>query len=75
MYSISIIYPTTGRKLQSTLTRMQYISALTGVTYNFTIEEVTNYLFYIDIQMSITLTGPIDDIESFRTLLHHLKNN
>jgi len=55
--------------IQAFLCRLEYIQSITGVQFHWAITDTNNYIIFVDFEITITLTGLPENIESFISLL------
>lgn len=58
-----------AKSIQAFLCRLEYIQSITAVDFHWAITDTTNYILWVDFEMTLTVTGNKDAIEAFRALI------
>ena len=64
-----IKHPVRAKGIQAFLCRLEYIQSITGVEFHWAITDTTNYIFFVDFEITLTLIGDRNAIEVFITLI------
>lgn len=67
--TIAIKRPVRLKNLNSFLIRLDYVHEKTNVDVHWTISDTSNHVVYVDLEITLTLTGDKNDLEAFATLI------